>query len=447
MKKRRTSLVLSLVLLLLTITPGTVAYAKVDNDYYAVMCAKINEVTRIRQEEQVIVDDSEMVEKVCKDFLNEWYLALQEERYPDFNSFFAMGEAEENIKSCMMYAASGILSEQRLYKTEKYQVQIKNKQVFECEEGEKRLICNLNVRREQYDLLTQKKRSMDEESNFDCEFVLINNGQGYRIKSFVPIVDSFFANASYVEKMEKGTIIASNIEQVDRQTEDTIMSWKKAQWDENWIAVENEINLIGESDEINAYPNLQSYTTSMRNGAVSYARAYWDTPNPEYENYASVSGGDCANFVSQCLNEGAGFPLDRVGKNDTVKWSKKYSNGKWYRETASWSGASAQFTYFRYNDSSSQAGTIGGMSANTGAFSSIANAPSSLRIGDVIYHASSSSAAPYHSTIIVGFERGSSDQIVDVLYAAHTSNVYGASLRSRLLDGVIARYAHIRGYY
>lgn len=40
MKKRRTSLVLSLVLLLLTITPGTVAYAKVDNDYYAVMCLR-----------------------------------------------------------------------------------------------------------------------------------------------------------------------------------------------------------------------------------------------------------------------------------------------------------------------------------------------------------------------------------------------------------------------
>ncbi len=58
-----------------------------------------------------------------------------------------------------------------------------------------------------------------------------------------------------------------------------------------------------------------------RGGAVSYAYQYWSTPNhrcsshdsctpcsywgSEYCNYGS-NGGDCANFVSQCLVKGGG---------------------------------------------------------------------------------------------------------------------------------------------
>ena len=37
--------------------------------------------------------------------------------------------------------------------------------------------------------------------------------------------------------------------------------------------------------------------------AVSYARQYCSNYNPKYANYAK-DGGDCANFVSQCLKAG-----------------------------------------------------------------------------------------------------------------------------------------------
>ena len=37
--------------------------------------------------------------------------------------------------------------------------------------------------------------------------------------------------------------------------------------------------------------------------AVEYARKYWNNYNPDYHNYAN-DGGDCANFVSQCLIAG-----------------------------------------------------------------------------------------------------------------------------------------------
>ncbi len=48
--------------------------------------------------------------------------------------------------------------------------------------------------------------------------------------------------------------------------------------------------------------------------AVSYARKYCRNYNPKYHNYAS-SGGDCANFVSQCLVAG-GMSFSNCGGKD-----------------------------------------------------------------------------------------------------------------------------------
>lgn len=40
-----------------------------------------------------------------------------------------------------------------------------------------------------------------------------------------------------------------------------------------------------------------------RQAAIKYAYQFWQTPNPAYCNYDGV-GGDCTNFLSQCLNSG-----------------------------------------------------------------------------------------------------------------------------------------------
>ncbi|MBO7377439.1 MAG: amidase domain-containing protein, partial [Clostridia bacterium] len=42
-----------------------------------------------------------------------------------------------------------------------------------------------------------------------------------------------------------------------------------------------------------------------RNAAVSYARAWAFGRNPNYYNFDGL-GGDCTNFVSQCIFAGAG---------------------------------------------------------------------------------------------------------------------------------------------
>ena len=57
--------------------------------------------------------------------------------------------------------------------------------------------------------------------------------------------------------------------------------------------------------------------------AANYAKQYWSNYNPKYSNYNSI-GGDCANFVSQCLLAG-GFSMDNAW------YWKAYSNhsGSW----------------------------------------------------------------------------------------------------------------------
>jgi len=52
--------------------------------------------------------------------------------------------------------------------------------------------------------------------------------------------------------------------------------------------------------------------------AVSYARKYWNNYNSSYRNYNSV-GGDCCNFVSQCLKAG-GLNTDRTWYNGSYAW-------------------------------------------------------------------------------------------------------------------------------
>ena len=55
-----------------------------------------------------------------------------------------------------------------------------------------------------------------------------------------------------------------------------------------------------------------------RKAAVEYAKKYWKDYNKDYINYADI-GGDCANFVSQCMIAG-GFNF--YGCSVTLRDSK-----------------------------------------------------------------------------------------------------------------------------
>lgn len=66
---------------------------------------------------------------------------------------------------------------------------------------------------------------------------------------------------------------------------------------------------------------------------ISYAKTYWSDYNPNYSNYNDI-GGDCANFVSQCLHAGG------LEMTDGWYWHS-YSD-----RSASWVSCLSMYDYF-----------------------------------------------------------------------------------------------------
>ena len=81
-----------------------------------------------------------------------------------------------------------------------------------------------------------------------------------------------------------------------------------------------------------------------REAAVAYAAQYALLYNPVFGSWAD-SGGDCANFVSQCLLAG-GLPMKRSGKR---QWYYNTPGGQYTGATSSWKGAQSLRLFLKYN--------------------------------------------------------------------------------------------------
>ena len=94
---------------------------------------------------------------------------------------------------------------------------------------------------------------------------------------------------------------------------------------------------------------INNYNSYNRIAARDYAYKYWSSYNPAYTSYKG-NGGDCANFVSQCLHAG-GIPTDATWKADSVSWIRasavpSYMMNKGYATKTSYTNATAgSFTY------------------------------------------------------------------------------------------------------
>lgn len=85
----------------------------------------------------------------------------------------------------------------------------------------------------------------------------------------------------------------------------------------------------------NANTSMIAHAISYNSyAAVDYASRYWQNYNPNYFNYNSM-GGDCANFVSQCLRAG--------GLEMTDGWYWDSYND----HSASWISCRAMYSYFK----------------------------------------------------------------------------------------------------
>lgn len=134
-----------------------------------------------------------------------------------------------------------------------------------------------------------------------------------------------------------------------------------------------------------------------RQQAVAYAEKYAVTPNPRWKNYEKL-GGDCTNFVSQCLYAGE-IPFDNVGQYVTEKWY-------WYSDssrTPSWTSANAFKTYMLTNKGYGLVASLSTLQQMT--------------IGDVVQLGTLERTT--HSMLVVDviYSEDNSNEIVDLLVA------------------------------
>ena len=130
---------------------------------------------------------------------------------------------------------------------------------------------------------------------------------------------------------------------------------------------------------------------------IDYARRWAFSFSPEYYNFEYL-GGDCTNFVSQCLF--AGGAVMNYAKD--VGWSYLSLNDR----AAAWTGV--EF-FYRFMVNNLSAGPYG-MAVPLG----------EVRAGDVIQLGSSGSF--YHSLLVTGLKEGTP------LVAAHTSAAFDRPL-------------------
>ena len=154
---------------------------------------------------------------------------------------------------------------------------------------------------------------------------------------------------------------------------------------------------FSQSREIRAIPK----GIYNREKAVEYARKYALVPNTkEWKNYEAY-GGDCTNFVSQCLFAG-GIPFDHQGKYVTHKW---YWYSDQYR-TPSFTSADALKTYMLNNEGFGLVAQLGDMQ--------------SMKLGDIVQLGDLKETT--HSMLVVGIvkEDGETPLTKDLLIAQHS---------------------------
>ena len=147
--------------------------------------------------------------------------------------------------------------------------------------------------------------------------------------------------------------------------------------------------------------------------AVLYARRWAFGRNPDYYSFDGI-GGDCTNFVSQCLYAGSGV----MNFTPVFGWFYKSPSDR----TASWTGVEFLYNFLLSNE-------------GAGPFAAEV-IKERIRVGDVI-QLGTASGEFYHSCLVSGLRRG------EILVAAHSYDTFDRPLSS--YSFAKARFLHIEG--
>ena len=151
-----------------------------------------------------------------------------------------------------------------------------------------------------------------------------------------------------------------------------------------------------------------------REKALQYAKKWYNSRNPDYYNYEYL-GGDCTNFISQCIFSGTG----EMNYNKVNGWYYINANDK----SPSWTGVEFLYDFLTKNKS-------------VGPFGSEVNR-NEIGVGDVI-QLSFDGVKFGHTLIVV-------NKIEDKIFiATHTFDSYNRDLDT--YSYVKARFIKINGF-
>ncbi len=169
---------------------------------------------------------------------------------------------------------------------------------------------------------------------------------------------------------------------------------------------------------------LQEYD---RQSAVEYARTWALGRNPSYKDYDQW-GGDCTNFISQCVHAGK-VPFDNQGKDEITRWY-------WYSDTSRTPTWTAADPFRRY--------LIGNNNENTTNYGvyAVQAEYNELEIGDIVQLIYEGRA--FHTMIISQVILDDKGDLLDYLICQHTYDLLDYPLS--LKEGE-RRYIKIFGYY
>ncbi|MDE6150074.1 MAG: amidase domain-containing protein [Ruminococcus sp.] len=145
------------------------------------------------------------------------------------------------------------------------------------------------------------------------------------------------------------------------------------------------------------------YWSYNRTKVLNYIKKWYNSHNPNYINLDG-KGGDCANFVSQCLFAG-GFKMTY----DYMGWyCKKNVFGTW-GYSKYWVKANDLYFYFKVNFRKNQ--------YEIRKHQDVLKYISKVKIGDLVFFDWTSDGKIDHAGIISSIAKKS-----DIFYAAHTSS-------------------------
>ena len=158
-----------------------------------------------------------------------------------------------------------------------------------------------------------------------------------------------------------------------------------------------------------------------RRRAVEYARRWALSRNPLFIDFAGI-GGNCTNFISQCILAGA----PAMNYTQTFGWYYISSEER----APAWSGVEELYSFL------TGAPSFASQNKGYGPFGTDARSSRTVNVGDII-QLSDESGDFYHSLIISEFRDG------DVLVCANSNDALDRPLSSYTYAGI--RVIHIEG--